>query len=529
MDVASGPSYVHGASPVPLLGETIGQNLDRTAARVPDNDALVSVHQGVRMTYAELHAAVEEVARGLLALGVEPGARVGIWSPNNAEWVTLQYATAKVGAILVNVNPAYRTSELAYALGQSGVSTLVLAPRFRQADYLDMLDQVAGDLPALERRVVLGPDTPAGAMGWDELRAGAGRVPVERLREREALLQFDDPINIQYTSGTTGFPKGATLSHHNILNNALLHRRGLRLHRGRPGLHPGAALPLLRHGPRQPGLHHPGRGDGLPGRGVRARRPTLAAVQAERCTSLYGVPTMFIAELEHPRFADFDLTSLRTGIMAGSPCPVEVMKKVAGRHAHGRGHHLLRHDRDLARCRSRPAPTTRSTSGSPPSARVHPHVEVKVDRSRQRARSSPGDAGRALHPRLPRHARLLGRTPRPPREAIDAGRLDAHRRPGRHGRRRLRQHRRPHQGHGHPRRREHLSARGRGVPLPAPGRRRRPGHRRARRPLRRGADGLGAAARGHGGHRRRAARLVPGPDRLASRSPATGSSSTRSP
>jgi fatty-acyl-CoA synthase len=221
MDVASDPSYVHGASPVALLGETIGQNLDRTAARVPDNDALVSVHQGVRMTYAQFHAAVEEVARGLLALGIEPGERVGIWSPNNAEWVTLQYATAKVGAILVNVNPAYRASELAYALGQSGVSTLVLAPRFRQADYLDMLDQVAGDLPALARRVVLGPEVPAGAVGWDELRAGAGRVPVERLREREALLQFDDPINIQYTSGTTGFPKGATLSHHNLLITGL--------------------------------------------------------------------------------------------------------------------------------------------------------------------------------------------------------------------------------------------------------------------------------------------------------------------
>ena len=186
MDLASGPSYVHGASPVPLLGETIGQNLDRTAARVPDNDAVVSVHQGVRMTYAELHAAVEEVARGLLALGIEPGERVGIWSPNNAEWVTLQYATAKVGAILVNVNPAYRTTELAYALGQAGVSTLVLAPGFRTADYLDMLEQVATELPALRRRVVLGGEVPAGAMGWDELRSGAGRVPVERLREREA-------------------------------------------------------------------------------------------------------------------------------------------------------------------------------------------------------------------------------------------------------------------------------------------------------------------------------------------------------
>jgi fatty-acyl-CoA synthase len=173
MDAAGEPSYVHGASPVPLLGETIGENLDRTTARFPDNDALVSVHQGVRMTYGQFHAAVEEVARGLLGLGVEAGERVGIWSPNNAEWVTLQYATAKVGAVLVNLNPAYRTAELAYALGQSGVSTLVLAPHFRQADYLDMLGQVATELPALGRRVVLGGgDVPAGAMGWDELRAG---------------------------------------------------------------------------------------------------------------------------------------------------------------------------------------------------------------------------------------------------------------------------------------------------------------------------------------------------------------------
>ncbi|HTF60211.1 MAG TPA: AMP-binding protein, partial [Actinomycetes bacterium] len=327
MDVASDPSYVHGASPVALLGETIGQNLDRTAARVPDNDALVSVHQGVRMTYAQFHAAVEEVARGLLALGIEPGERVGIWSPNNAEWVTLQYATAKVGAILVNVNPAYRTSELAYALGQSGVSTLVLAQRFRTADYLDMLDQVAGDLPALARRVVLGGDTPAGAMGWDELRQGAGRVPTERLREREALLQFDDPINIQYTSGTTGFPKGATLSHHNILNNGFFIGEGCRYSEADRVCVPvplyhcfGMVLGNLACTTHGAAMVYP----------AEAFEPeaTLAAVQAERCTSLYGVPTMFIAELEDPRFGDFDLSSLRTGIMAGSPCPVEVMKAV---------------------------------------------------------------------------------------------------------------------------------------------------------------------------------------------------------
>ena len=376
MDVASEPSYVHGASPVALLGETIGQNLDRTAARVPDNDALVSVHQGVRLTYAQFQAAVEEVARGLLALGIEPGERVGIWSPNNAEWATLQYATAKAGAILVNINPAYRTSELAYALGQSGVSTLVLAPRFRQADYLDMLDQVAGDLPALGRRVVLGPEVPAGAIGWDELRDAAGRVPVERLAEREALLQFDDPINIQYTSGTTGFPKGATLSHHNILNNGFFIGEGCgyteadRVCIPVPLYHCfGMVLGNLACTTHGAAMVYPAEGF--------EPEATLAAVQAERCTSLYGVPTMFIAELEHPRFGDFDLTSLRTGIMAGSPCPVEVMKKVQAD----------MHMDEVTICygMTETSPVSFQTGTDDPVdkrvatvGRIHPHVEVKV-------------------------------------------------------------------------------------------------------------------------------------------------------
>ena len=399
-------SYIHGASPVPLLGETIGQNLDRTAARVPDNDALVSVHQGVRMTYAEFHAAVEEVARGLLALGVEPGERVGIWSPNNAEWVTLQYATAKAGAMLVNVNPAYRTSELAYALGQSGVSTLVLAPRFRQADYLDMLGQVAGDLPALGRRVVLGAETPAGAMGWDELREGAGRVPVERLREREALLQFDDPINIQYTSGTTGFPKGATLSHHNILNNGFFIGEGCgyteadRVCIPVPLYHCfGMVLGNLACTTHGAAMVYP----------AEAFEPeaTLAAVQAERCTSLYGVPTMFIAELEHPRFGDFDLSSLRTGIMAGSPCPVEVMKQVQAD----------MHMDEVTICygMTETSPVSFQTgTDDPVDKRVAtvgkdpPSRRGQGRRPRQRPGGAPRHHGRALHPRVHGDARLLG-------------------------------------------------------------------------------------------------------------------------
>jgi fatty-acyl-CoA synthase len=392
MSQATTPSYVHGASGIPLLGETIGQNLDRTVARVPDRDAVVSVQQGVRLTYAQFHAAVERVARGLLALGVEPGERVGIWSPNNAEWVTLQYATAKVGAILVNVNPAYRTSELAYALGQSGVSMLVLAPRFRQADYLDMLDQVADQLPALDRRVVLGPDTPAGAMGWDELRDGAGRVPVDRLREREALLQFDDPINIQYTSGTTGFPKGATLSHHNILNNGFFIGEGCGYSEADRVCIPvplyhcfGMVLGNLACTTHGAAMVYP----------AEAFDPeaTLAAVQSERCTALYGVPTMFIAELEHPRFGEFDLTSLRTGIMAGSPCPVEVMKKVQAD----------MHMDEVTICygMTETSPVSFQTGTDDPVdkrvatvGRIHPHVEVKVidpETGRVVPRGTPGE------------------------------------------------------------------------------------------------------------------------------------------
>ena len=386
------PSYVHGASEIPLLGETIGRNLDRTVARFPDRDAVISVHQGIRLTYAQFLAAVEEIARGLLALGVEPGDRVGIWSPNNAEWVTLQYATAKAGAIMVNVNPAYRTSELAYALGQSRVSTLVLAPRFRQADYLDMLDRVAGELPALNRRVVLGTDTPAGAMGWDQLREAGDRVPADRLREREALLQFDDPINIQYTSGTTGFPKGATLSHHNILNNGFFIGEGCRYTDADRVCIPvplyhcfGMVLGNLACTTHGATMVYP----------AEAFDPeaTLAAVQSERCTALYGVPTMFIAELEHPRFHEFDYSSLRTGIMAGSLCPVEVMKKVQAD----------MHMAEVTICygMTETSPVSFQSGTDDPVdkrvstvGRVHPHVEVKVvdpDSGRVVPRGIPGE------------------------------------------------------------------------------------------------------------------------------------------
>jgi fatty-acyl-CoA synthase len=373
---SASPSYLHGASQVPLLGETIGGNLDRTVTAFADQEALVSVHQGIRQTYAELHAAVTEIARGLLALGIEPGDRVGIWSPNNAEWVTLQYATAKVGAILVNINPAYRTSELAYALRQSGVSTLVLAPGFRQADYLAMLEEVAGELPALQRRVVLGHQAPANAMSWDDLRERAAMASADDLRAREALLQFDDPINIQYTSGTTGFPKGATLSHHNILNNGFFIGEGCRYTEADRVCIPvplyhcfGMVLGNLACTTHGATIVYPSESfDPV---------STLAAVERERCTSLYGVPTMFIAELEHPRFAEFDLSTLRTGIMAGSPCPVEVMKKVQSD----------MHMTEVTICygMTETSPVSFQTAPDDPVdkrvgtvGRIHPHVEAKV-------------------------------------------------------------------------------------------------------------------------------------------------------
>src|SRR5687767_2975214 len=299
-------SYANGPSSQPLLGETIGENLERTTARVPQNLALVSRHQDRRYTYAELDAAVDEVARGLMALGLEPGDRIGIWSPNCAEWTLVQYATAKAGVILVNVNPAYRTSELLYALTQSGCRMLFAAPSFKTSDYAAMVEEIRPDLPALERSVFFGSPE------WDALAAGDGGCSPDELRARQAELDFDDPINIQYTSGTTGFPKGATLSHHNILNNAFFCGEQMGLAET-----DRVCLPV-------PFYHCFGMVVGTLGcacRGACVVVPgeafdplaVLETVQAERCTALYGVPTMFIAALGHPRFAEFDLASLRTG------------------------------------------------------------------------------------------------------------------------------------------------------------------------------------------------------------------------
>jgi fatty-acyl-CoA synthase len=311
-------SYTSGTSAAPLLGETIGENLERAAARYPGREALVDVAAGRRWIYAELDAVVNEVALGLLAMGIAKGERVGIWAPNCAEWVLTQYATAKIGAILVNVNPAYRAYELDYVVRQSGMRLVVSAVAHRESDYRAMLAEIG-----IEQAVFIGEP------GWDELVAAGRQADPAALGERAATLAFDDPINIQYTSGTTGFPKGATLSHHNILNNGYFVAEGLGYTE-----HDRVCLPVpLYHcfGMVMGCLAATSHGACivLPAPGFDPVA-TLAAVQAERCTSLYGVPTMFIAELGHPRFGEFDLSSLRTGIMAGSPCPVEVMRRVAG-------------------------------------------------------------------------------------------------------------------------------------------------------------------------------------------------------
>jgi len=363
-------SYASGTSDVPLLGETIGENLERTVARVPDREALVVRHQGVRLTYAQLDAQVDRLARALMAAGLDVGDRLGIWSPNCAEWVLVQYATAKAGIVLVNVNPAYRTSELEYALRQSGCRVLVAAKAFKTSDYAAMVQEVRPRLPGLERVVLL--DTP----DWDELLAQADAVDEDALRGRTGGLQFDDPINIQYTSGTTGSPKGATLTHHNILNNGYFVARGCRyteedrvcipvpfyhcfgMVMGNLGCTSHGAAMVVPAPAFDPGA-------------------TLAAVQEERCTSLYGVPTMFIAELDHPDFDRFDLSSLRTGIMAGSPCPVEVMRQVIDR----------MHMTDVTICygMTETSPVSTQTAADDELerrvstvGRVHPHVEVKI-------------------------------------------------------------------------------------------------------------------------------------------------------
>ena len=383
------PSYVHGASEVPLIGETIGVHFDRIAARFGERDALIVRHQDIRWSYHELREKAEAFAAGLLALGLEPGMRIGIWSPNNAEWVVAQFATAKAGLILVNINPAYRTAELEYALNKAGCVALITATRFKTSDYLAMLRELAPELasaapgnlhavrlPDLRLVISIGGDSAHGMIRFADIAGLGGRAERDRLAALAGRLQFDDPINIQFTSGTTGFPKGATLTHHNILNNGFFIGEAMKLSAADrlcipvPLYHCFGMvlgnLAALTHGSA---MVYPSEAfDPL---------AALEAVEAERCTALHGVPTMFIAEMDHPDFAKFDLSSLRTGIMAGSPCPIEVMKRAVA----------LMHLREItiAYGMTETSPVSFQCATDDPLdrrvstvGRVQPHIEVKI-------------------------------------------------------------------------------------------------------------------------------------------------------
>jgi fatty-acyl-CoA synthase len=333
-------SYTSGTSTTPLLGLTIGDLFDQTAAAYPDQPALISRHQKIRLTYRELQAQVNRCARALLHLGVNKGQRVGIWAPTRAEWCITQFATSKFGAILVNINPSYRLHEVEYVLNQSGCSALVIASAFKASNYTEMIATLAPELehseigklraeklPHLTTVIRLGEDRVPGMLPWADLMAMGDLVSDEQLQKVQREQEFDDPINIQYTSGTTGFPKGATLSHHNILNNGYFVAELQNITSQDKICIPVPLYHCFGMVMGNLGCATHGAAMVYPAEGFEPQA-TMEAVQEERCTSLYGVPTMFIAELAHPDFAKYDFSSLRTGIMAGSPCPVEVMKRV---------------------------------------------------------------------------------------------------------------------------------------------------------------------------------------------------------
>jgi fatty-acyl-CoA synthase len=382
-------SYAHGVSSTPLIGDTIGVHFDKSAERWPDRPALIVRQQNVRWTYRELKEQADAFAAGLLALGLAPGDRIGIWSPNNAEWVITQFATAKAGLILVNINPAYRTYELEYALNKVGCKALITAERFKTSDYLGMLRELMPEIegaapgkvrakrvPTLTTLIRIdGGETP-GYVRFDDVLGMGGERHRRMLAELQPKLQFDDAINIQFTSGTTGAPKGATLTHHNLLNNGYFIGEAQRLTDRDKVCIPvplyhcfGMVLGNLACVTHGSAMVYPGEGfDPL---------ATLETVESERCTALYGVPTMFIAELGHPEFKRFDLTSLRTGIMAGSPCPIEVMRRCVAE--------MNMREVTIAYGMTETSPVSTQTSCDDPLerrvstvGRVHPHIEVKI-------------------------------------------------------------------------------------------------------------------------------------------------------
>ena len=398
------PSYVHGASAQSLLGDTVGGLLDRIAAAYPERPALVARAQGVRLSYRQFHAAVERVAAGLLALGLARGDRVGIWAPNRAEWIVLQFAAPTAGLILVNINPAYRTHELEYSLNKVGCRALVLPRRFKTSQYLTMLTELAPELaistpgqlqaarlPFLREVILLDEQAAPGTRSWRELAELGDVAGPRQLHALAPTLNFDDAVNIQFTSGTTGAPKGATLTHHNIVNNGWFIGEAMRLTE-----HDRLCIPV-------PFYHCFGMVLGnlacvthgacmvIPGEGFDALT-TLQCVAEERCTGLHGVPTMFIAELEHPRFAEFDLSSLRTGIMAGSPCPSEVMRRVVSE--------MHMSEVTIAYGMTETSPVSFQTVPDDPLerrvdsvGRIHPHLEVKLvdDAGLVVPRGTPGE------------------------------------------------------------------------------------------------------------------------------------------
>ncbi len=426
-------SYVHGASDISLIGSTIGDLFDRVVDQAPeDHEALVVAHQGVRYSYRELQDACNRLARGLIALGVKEGDRVGIWATNWAEWVIAQFATPKIGAILVNINPAYRTHELEYALKQSGCNTLIISPPFKTSNYAELITEVcpelahsspgkldAARLPDLRTVIAFGPQEVAGAYHWDDVLAMADGITASELAEVQHRQNFDDPINIQYTSGTTGFPKGATLSHHSILNNGFFIGQRMRFTSEDrlcipvPFYHCFGMvlgnLACVTHGATMV-IPSP----------VFDPRETLEVVEAERCTALHGVPTMFIAELNHPDFEKFDLSTLRTGIMAGSPCPAEVMRQVNSKMHMG--------EVTIAYGMTETSPVSFQTKPDDPFEKrvttvgtVHPHVECKIIDPETGRVVPRGETGEFLSRG---YIVMLGYwgNPKATAEAIDAGR-----------------------------------------------------------------------------------------------------------
>ena len=446
MTIAALESYTGSIADRPLLGDTIGANLSATVAKWPDRTAVVDVAAGRSYTYSEFGDLTDSLALSLLADGVKIGDRVGIWAPNCVEWMITQYATAKIGAILVNINPAYRTHELDFVLRQAGISVLVSAREFKTSNYASMITKVRDQCTALRRIVYIGGD-------FDEmLEAGAD---LDRSLLEGGKIGPDQPINIQYTSGTTGFPKGATLSHHNILNNGYFVGEGCHYTEQDVICAPvplyhcfGMVMGNLASTTHGSCIVYPS-----PGFDPAA---TLQAVQDYKCTSLYGVPTMFIAELALPNVAEYDLTSLRTGIMAGSPCPVEVMKKVISEFG------MTEVTICYGMTETSPVSTQTDVDDGMSErtstvGRTHPQLESKVIDPVTGLAVPRGEPGELCTRGYSVDARLLGPA-REDRRGDRPGALDAYGRPGGDERGRLHQHHRPDQGSGDPRRRERLPA-----------------------------------------------------------------------